>query len=171
MASQITGVSIVYSTVYSGRSKKTSKPRRWPKCGEFTGHRRSPLTTGQWRGKYFHLMSSSYDYYWGNYPQCQWSDPKGYGHKRPEQIHIGIVVMTCCLFGANTLSESMLSYCQLEIEEQNWVKFKKIWMFYSFKKIKLVSAKCRPYYSSLNMLHIERVGSQGTNCIITNKSA
>ena len=33
-------------------------PRHWPLCGEFTGHRWIPHTKGQWRGKYFHLMTS-----------------------------------------------------------------------------------------------------------------
>ena len=40
MASQITSLTIVYSTVYSGADKKTIKaPRHWSLCGEFTGHR------------------------------------------------------------------------------------------------------------------------------------
>ena len=38
MASQTTGVSIVYSTVCSGVDKKHIKaPRHWPLWGEFTG--------------------------------------------------------------------------------------------------------------------------------------
>ena len=36
MASQITGISIVYSTVCSG-AENISAPRHWPLCGEFTG--------------------------------------------------------------------------------------------------------------------------------------
>ena len=34
-------------------------PRHWPLCGEFTGDRWIPRTNGQWRGKCFHLMTSS----------------------------------------------------------------------------------------------------------------
>ena len=34
-------------------------PRHWPLCGEFTGDRWIPRTKGQWRGKCFHLMTSS----------------------------------------------------------------------------------------------------------------
>ena len=34
-------------------------PRHWPLCGEFTGGRWIPRTTGQLRGKCFHLMTSS----------------------------------------------------------------------------------------------------------------
>ena len=44
-------------------SKKTSKyikaTRQWPLCGEFTGDRWIPRTNGQWRGNFFHLMTSS----------------------------------------------------------------------------------------------------------------
>ena len=62
MASEITDVSIVYSTVYGRRSKKTLKLRvtAWPLWGEFTGDRWIPCTQGQWRGKCFHLMTSSW---------------------------------------------------------------------------------------------------------------
>ena len=35
-------------------------PRHWPLWGEFTGHRWIPHTKGQWRGKCFHLMTSSW---------------------------------------------------------------------------------------------------------------
>ena len=34
-------------------------PRHWPLWGEFTGHPWIPRTKGQWRGKCFHLMTSS----------------------------------------------------------------------------------------------------------------
>ena len=34
-------------------------PRHWPLGGEFTGDRWIPRTNGQWRGKCFHLMTSS----------------------------------------------------------------------------------------------------------------
>ena len=34
-------------------------PRHWPLWGEFTGGRQIPRTNGQWRGKCFHLMTSS----------------------------------------------------------------------------------------------------------------
>ena len=37
MASQITSLTIVYSTVYSGKMKENIKaPRHWPLCGKFT---------------------------------------------------------------------------------------------------------------------------------------
>ena len=40
MASQITSVTIVYSTIYSGTDQRNIKaPRRWPLCGEFTSDR------------------------------------------------------------------------------------------------------------------------------------
>ena len=35
-------------------------PRHWSLCGEFTGDRWIPRTKGQWRGKCFHLMTSSW---------------------------------------------------------------------------------------------------------------
>ena len=53
VASQITSLTIVYSTVYSGENKANSKaPRHWLLCGKFTGDRRIPRTNG-------HLMTSS----------------------------------------------------------------------------------------------------------------
>ena len=45
MASQITSLTIVCSTVYSGADHQTTKaPRHWPLCGEFTGDRWIPQT-------------------------------------------------------------------------------------------------------------------------------
>ena len=38
IASQITSLAIVYSTVYSDADQRNIKaPRHWPLCGEFTG--------------------------------------------------------------------------------------------------------------------------------------
>ena len=45
--------------LFRRRSKKTSKLRHWPLCGEFTGDRWISRTNGQYRGKCFHLMTSS----------------------------------------------------------------------------------------------------------------
>ena len=71
IASQITSLIIVYSTVYSGADKKNLKaPRHWPLCGEFTGDRWIPRKKGQWRGKRFHLMTSSWC---GRKPPIQWT--------------------------------------------------------------------------------------------------
>ena len=52
MTSQVTSLTIVYSTVYSGahQRKKIKAPRHWPLCGEFTGDRWTPHTNGQQRG-------------------------------------------------------------------------------------------------------------------------
>ena len=48
MASQITGVSIVYSAVSSGAyQRKHQSPRYWPLCGVFTYDRWIPRTKGQ----------------------------------------------------------------------------------------------------------------------------
>ena len=46
--------------LFRRRSKKTSKRCHWSLLGEFTGDRWIPRTKGQWRGKCFHLMTSSY---------------------------------------------------------------------------------------------------------------
>ena len=53
MASLITNLTIVYSTVYSDK-KNVKAPRQWPLCLRWI-HR----TNGQQRGKCFHLMTSS----------------------------------------------------------------------------------------------------------------
>ena len=50
IVTQITSLTIVYSTIYSGADQRNIKaPRLWPLCGEFT--------KGQLRGKCFHLMT------------------------------------------------------------------------------------------------------------------
>ena len=48
IASQITSLTIVYSTVYSDADQRNIKaPRHWPLCGEFTGDRWILRTNGQ----------------------------------------------------------------------------------------------------------------------------
>ena len=48
IASQITSLTIVYSTVIQTQIKENIKaPRHWPLCGEFTGDRWIPRTNGQ----------------------------------------------------------------------------------------------------------------------------
>ena len=48
MESQITNLTIVYSTVYSDADQEIIKaPRHWPLWGEFTGDRWIPRTKGQ----------------------------------------------------------------------------------------------------------------------------
>ena len=48
MVSQITSLTIVYSTGYSAQIKENIKaPRHWSLWGEFTGHRWIPRTKGQ----------------------------------------------------------------------------------------------------------------------------
>ena len=59
MTSQITSPTNIYSTVYTGTGQ--GKHRQWSLWGEFTGDRWIPHTKGQYRGKCFHLMTSSCD--------------------------------------------------------------------------------------------------------------
>ena len=57
--SQITGNSIVYSTVCSCTYKrKYHSLRHWPLWGGSIGDPWIPVTRGQWRGKCFHFMTS-----------------------------------------------------------------------------------------------------------------
>ena len=67
MASQITSLTVVYSTVHWGQVKENIKaPRHWPLCGEFTGDRWIPHTNVQWRGNVF-IWCRHHDYlnqYW-----------------------------------------------------------------------------------------------------------
>ena len=58
MVSQITSLTIVYSTVHSDQRKQQC-PASLAFVREFTGDRWNPRTNGQWRGKCFHLMTSS----------------------------------------------------------------------------------------------------------------
>ena len=50
IASQITSITIAYSTVYSGADQikeNIKAPRHWPLCGEFTDDRWIPRANGQ----------------------------------------------------------------------------------------------------------------------------
>ena len=77
IASQITILTIVYSTVYSGADKKNIKaPRHWLLRGEFTGRRWILLTKGQYCGKCFHLITSS----WRNRAHLQFISYSGRQH-------------------------------------------------------------------------------------------
>ena len=61
IASQITSLTIVYSTVYSDTDqRKYQSSASLAFVREFTGDRWIPRTNGLWRGKCFHLMTSSY---------------------------------------------------------------------------------------------------------------
>ena len=56
-------------------------PRHWPLWGEFTGDRWITRTKGQWRGKCFHLITSSCTLneaklkieYWRSHRKCFWT--------------------------------------------------------------------------------------------------
>ena len=62
VASQITSLTIVYSTVYSGvDQRKHQSSASLALWGEFTGDRWIPSTEDQKRGKYYHLMTSSWN--------------------------------------------------------------------------------------------------------------
>ena len=71
-APQITILTIVYSTVYSGGDqRKHQSSASLAFVQGFTGDRWIPRIKGQWRGKCFHLMTSSW---WSirNKDTCQW---------------------------------------------------------------------------------------------------
>ena len=61
MASQITSLTIVNSVVYSGEHQRKHQSSASLACGEITWDRWIPRTNGQWRVKWFHLMTSSCD--------------------------------------------------------------------------------------------------------------
>ena len=61
IASQITSLIIVYSTVYlSPSQRKHQSSASLALCGEFTGDRSIPRSNGQLRGKCFHSTKSSW---------------------------------------------------------------------------------------------------------------
>ena len=75
MASQTTAFGVFTRPFVQAQIKENIKaPRHWLLWGEFTGHRWIPRTKGQWRGKCFHLMTSSceatlikfHDIIWGH---------------------------------------------------------------------------------------------------------
>ena len=57
MASQITSLAIVYSTVYSADQRKNQSSASLAFVWGMLRDRRIPRTKGQWRGKCFHLMT------------------------------------------------------------------------------------------------------------------
>ena len=60
VASQITNLTSVYSTIYSGaEQKKLQSPASMALLGEFTGDQWIPRTKGKWRGTNCHVMTSS----------------------------------------------------------------------------------------------------------------
>ena len=66
MASQITSLTIIYSTVYSDADHRRHQSSA--SLAFVRGIHRSPVNSphnGQWRGKCFHLMTSSYGDTWG----------------------------------------------------------------------------------------------------------
>ena len=71
VASQITSLTIVYSTAYLGK-ENIKAPRHWPLWGEFTGDQRIPRTKGQLRGKCSHLMTSSWVLRTITATSCSW---------------------------------------------------------------------------------------------------
>ena len=81
IASQITCVSIVCSTVYSGADQR-NYPCHCPWWGESTGDWWIPLTKGQLCGKCFHLMMSSWDNPGGDFTE---------GHSQSQRKVINIV--------------------------------------------------------------------------------
>ena len=54
-------------------------PRHWPLWGEFTGDRWIPHTKGQWRGKCFHLMTSSCELEYILYAPKNYTHGSGHG--------------------------------------------------------------------------------------------
>ena len=111
MASQITSLAIVYSTVYSGTDERNIKAlRHWPLCGEFAGDWWIPRTNGQLRGKCFHLMTSSCSPKMriASIPlsrliQCQWID------RQPHYSDVIISAMASRIAGVSTVYSTVCS--------------------------------------------------------------
>ena len=73
MASQITSLTVVYSTVYSGADqRKHQSSASLAFVGGIHRDRWFPRTKGQLRGKCFHLMTSSRANVWG-YSLIRWN--------------------------------------------------------------------------------------------------
>ena len=115
IASRITSLTIVYSTVYSGEDqRKHQTPRHWPLWGGFSGDRWISRTKGQWRGKCFHLMTSS----WGSWLESStWSNSFMIGIYRATYFHVSSTqkVQSICLL--HTINERLVcslldGYCQ-----------------------------------------------------------
>ena len=72
--------------------ESTKAPRHWPLCGGFTGDRWILLTKGQWRGKCFHLMTSSrHAQLHPNRTVARWKGPLAYiggTHLKTFCVHI-----------------------------------------------------------------------------------
>ena len=89
IASQITILTIVYSTVYLGSDqRKHQSAASLPLCGEFSGGRWIPRTNGQQRGKCFHLLCIMH-----------------FGFTRTDMIYYMYII----LFGAKYCTKSVTS--------------------------------------------------------------
>ena len=143
MASQVTGLTIVYSTVYSGADHRNFKaPCHWPVCVEFTGEFPAQMASNAenisiwWR---HHVEVSCVDFLW----HVQDSNPGGPGtpsqqtceYKPSELSRVKLTsswpsdaiwrhrsgstlvqVMACCLTAPN----HYLNQCWLPISEVFW---------------------------------------------------
>ena len=108
MASQITSLTIVYSTVYSGARKHQSSASLAFVCGKFTCDRWIPCTNGQCRGKCFHLMTTS----WTTLDHTTDRYRVGYQWKRP----VSTWPLRCGVHDIwGTLSRQQMQYLPLDV--------------------------------------------------------
>ena len=98
--------------------KENIKPQRhWPLCGEFTGDRWIPHTKGQWRGKCFHLMTSScvYDIYFGNWQSSSkaisWTWLNLYLYMKWHQEHTICIVDKLKELKSKTNASKNMAFC------------------------------------------------------------
>ena len=122
MASQITCLTIVYSTVYTDADQR--KHQSSSSLAFLWGiHRWIPRTNGQLRGKCFHLMTLSCCE--GISPVTRTTASDGSFdvlfdlrlNKRQQIGSVMVQIMACRLLGTKSLSEPMLRYCQLDTKE------------------------------------------------------
>ena len=121
IASQITSLTIVYSIVYSDVDQR--KHQSFASLAFVRGIHRGPVnsrTNGQLRGKCFHLMTSS------------WISI-GYQYPSFGRVTSLAQIVACILLRVKQLSESVLTYCQLDPMEQISIE--------SFSKSKLFMHK------------------------------
>ena len=125
MATQITGVSMVCSTVYSDADQRKPKAH-WLLWGEFAADRWIHPTKGQWRGKCFHLMTSSWYIYIPHTPVIPRKEEDG--QKASSELRTGFLKKN-----SQRQSETpSLSLCEI-IDCIEWHKYINIFFNFFFQ--------------------------------------
>ena len=135
MASQITSLAIVYPFIQCADQRNIKALHHWPLWGEFT-----PVA--------------------GEFPTQRASNAENVSiwWRHHETMSSFVQIMVCCMFNIKPLSEQMLTFCQLNPEQQlcSWIIMKVNQNWHSGKLLKMTYAKWRTFVSPINVISYQR---------------